>query len=108
MREQKEPKVLFTLPGLARVAAPGYWRGARWTVRASTEAGSRVVGAAANGQDPGELFRSTGAEFRERTRRMLGVPGERPEERATMTAEAAEAEREEARKSLRERGEELL
>jgi Abortive infection alpha len=108
MSEQNEPSVLRTVPGLARIAAAAYWRGARWTVRASTEAGSRVVRAAANGQDPGELFRSTGAEFRERTRRMLGVPGERPEERAAMTAEAAEAEREEARKSLRERGEELL
>jgi hypothetical protein len=108
MSEQNEPSLLRTVPGLARIAAAAYWRGARWTVRASTEAGSRVVRAAANGQEPGELFRSTGAEIRERTRRVLGVPGERPEDLEAMTAEAAEAEREEARKSLRERGEELL
>src|SRR5262249_51882918 len=84
-----------------------YWRSARWTVRASTQAGSRVVRAAVNGQDPAELFRSTGAEMRERTRRLLGIQ-ERPEERAVMTPDAAEAEREEARKSLPERGEALL
>src|SRR3954447_19099870 len=108
MSEQNEPNVLRTVPGLARIAAAAYWRGARWSVRASTEAGSRVVRAAANGQDPGELFRSSGAEIRERTRRALGIHDDRPEERARMTPEAAEAEREEARKSLRERGEELL
>jgi hypothetical protein len=40
--------------------------------------------------------------------RVLGIPDRGTEERAAITPEAAEAEREEARKSLRERGEELL
>jgi hypothetical protein len=104
---EEDVSLLRTVPGLARIAAAAYWRGARWGVRASTQAGSRVIRAAVTGQEPGELFRSTGAEMRERTRRVLGIP-DKPEERAKMTPEAAEAEREEARKSLRERGEELL
>jgi hypothetical protein len=99
--------LLRTVPGLARIAAAASVRSARWTARTSAEAGQRVVRAAMSGQEPAELFRSTGAEIRERTRRVLGV-APRPEERAAMTPEAAEAEREEARKSLRERGEELL
>src|SRR5215218_5207450 len=106
--DQHDPSLLRTVPGLARIAAAAYWRSARWTAKASAEAGTRVIRAAVNGQEPAELFRSTSAEIRERTRRVLGVPEKGPEERAAMTAEAAEAERAEARKSLRERGEELL
>ena len=100
--------LLRTVPGLARIAAVAYWRSARWTARTSAEAGSRVLRAAVDGQDPAELFRSTGAEFRERTRRVLGIPERGSEERAAMTPDRAEAEREEARRTLRERGEELL
>ncbi len=107
MPDDRDPNLLRTVPGLARIAAAAYWRSARWTMRASKDAGTRVIRAAVTGQDPGELFRSTGAEIRERTRRVLGVEP-RQEERVAMTPEAAEAEREEARKSLRERGEELL
>jgi hypothetical protein len=107
-RDDQDASLLRTVPGLARIAAAAYWRSARWTVRASTQASSRVIRAAVTGQEPGELFRSTGAEIRERTRRILGISDSRPEDRAVMTPEAAEAEREEARRSLRERGEELL
>jgi hypothetical protein len=103
----QDASLLRTVPGLARIAASASWRSARWTARASTQASSRVIRAAVTGQDPGELFRSTGAELRERTRRALGIEP-RVGERAVMSPEAAEAEREEARKSLRERGEELL
>jgi Abortive infection alpha len=106
--EDRETSLIRTVPGLARIAAAAYWRSARWTARASAQAGSRVIRAAVTGQEPGELFRSTGAEIRERTRRLLGIQEKGQEERAVMTPEAAEAEREEARKSLRERGEELL
>jgi hypothetical protein len=106
--DDRDASLIRTIPGLARIATAAYWRSARWTVRASAQAGSRVIRAATTGQEPGELFRSTGAEIRERTRRVLGIKEDRPDERAAMTREAAAAEREEARKSLRERGEELL
>jgi abortive infection alpha-like protein len=104
----EEISLLRTMPGLARIAAAAYWRSARWTLKTSAEAGSRVIRAAVTGQEPGELFRSTAAEFRQRSRRMLGITDPHPEEKAVMTADAAEAEREAARKSLRERGQELL
>jgi hypothetical protein len=105
--QETDGSLIRAVPGLARIAAAAYWRSARWTAKAGRDATSRVIRAATTGQDPAELFRSTGAEFRERTRRMLGV-AERPEERAAMNPDAAEAEREEARKSLRDRGAELL
>ena len=104
---EEDGSLIRAVPGLARIAAAAYWRSARWTAKASRDATERVIRAATTGQEPGELFRSAGAEIRERTRRVLGIP-ERPEERAVMTPDVAEAEREEARKSLRERGAELL
>jgi hypothetical protein len=104
---ERDGSLIRAVPGLARIAAAAYWRSARWTAKASRDATERVIKAATTGQEPAELFRSTGAELRERTRRILGVQ-ERPEERVAMDPDAAESEREEARKSLRERGAELL
>jgi hypothetical protein len=104
----EEPSLLRTVPGLARIAAAASLRSARWTVKTSARASTRVVRSAITGQEPAELFRSTGAEIRQRTRRVLGIPDDRPEEPSVTTREAAEAEQAEARKSLRERGEELL
>jgi Abortive infection alpha len=104
---ERDGSLVRAVPGLARIAAAAYWRSARWTAKASRDATGRVIKAATTGQEPAELFRSTGAELRERTRRILGIQ-ERPEERVAMDPDAAEAEREEARKSLRERGAELL
>jgi Abortive infection alpha len=103
----RDASLVRTVPGLARIAAAAYWRSARWSVKASRDAGARVIKAATTGQEPAELFRSTGAEIRERTRRLLGIQ-ERPEERAMMNPDATEAQREEARQSLRDRGAELL
>jgi Abortive infection alpha len=104
----EEPSLLRAMPGLARIAATASWRSARWTMRTSAHAGSRVIRAAVTGQEPAELFRSTGAELRQRTRRVLGITDPHPDEQAAMTPEAAEAEREAARQSLRDKGEELL
>jgi hypothetical protein len=104
----EDVSLLRTVPGLAKIAASAYLRSARWGIRTSAHASSRVIRAAVTGQEPGELFRSTGAEIRQRTRRVLGINDPHPDEEAVMTPEAAEAEREAARKSLRERGEELL
>jgi Abortive infection alpha len=99
--------LIRAVPGLARIAAAAYWRSARWTAKASKDATERVIRAATTGQEPAELFRTTGAEVRERTRRLLGIQ-ERPEERVAMNPDAGEADREEALKSLRQRGAELL
>ena len=103
----QDGSLIRAVPGLARIAAAAYLRSARWSAKASKDATERVIRAASSGQDPKEVFRSTGAEIRERTRRALGLQ-ERPEDLAAMTPEAAAAEREEARQSLRERGAELL
>jgi hypothetical protein len=105
--EEDEASLLRAVPGMARIAAAAYWQSARWTVKASAEATQRVLRAAVTGQEPAELFRSTEAEIRERTRRVLGLPESRGPEPPS-GADAAEAEREQARQSLRERGEELL
>jgi Abortive infection alpha len=104
---ESDGSLIRAVPGLARIAAAAYWRSARWTAKASRDATGRVIKAATTGQEPAELFRSTGAEVRERTRRLLGIQ-ERPEERVVMNPDVSAAEREEARQSLRERGAELL
>jgi Abortive infection alpha len=104
---ENDGSLIRAVPGLARIAAAAYWRSARWTAKASKDATERVLKAATTGQEPAELFRTTGAEVRERTRRLLGIR-ERPEERVAMNPDAADAERGEARQSLRERGAELL
>ncbi|HSD24343.1 MAG TPA: DUF4393 domain-containing protein [Solirubrobacterales bacterium] len=104
---EEDSSLVRALPGLARIAAAAYLRSARWTAKAGKDATERVIRAATSGQEPGELFRSTGAELRERTRRMLGVQ-ERAEERPPMNPDATEAGRGQARQSLRERGAELL
>lgn len=100
---------LRTPRALTRIAVSAYWRSARWTFTASTRAGRRVMRAASNGSTPAEVFRSTRADLQDQARRFLGIPIEPDEKTAEeMTAEEVEAEREEARKSLRERGAELL
>lgn len=104
--DERDASLVRALPGMARIAAAAYLRSARWTVKASAEATQRVLRAAVTGQEPAELFRSTGAEIRERTRRVLGLPETHTE--PVPGPDAGEAERERARKSLRERGEELL
>lgn len=98
--------VLRTPRALARYTVAAYVRSARWTLHTSTRAGRRLVRAAANEQAPAELFRSTRDELRDQARRFLGIVQE-PEQDET-TEEAAEAVRQEARQSLRDRGAELL
>jgi abortive infection alpha-like protein len=101
--------LLRTAPALARFAASAYWRSARWTLSTSARAGGRMMRAAANGQAPAELMRSTRSELRDRARRFLGIPEEEDTgEQTATTAEELAAEREQARKSLRDRGAELL
>ena len=77
--------LIRAVPGLARIAAEAYVRGARWGVRASMHATERIV-------------------------RAITEPEDTTDSRAESVThpEAAAAEREEARQSLRERGAELL
>jgi hypothetical protein len=84
MAGEDNSSLLRSVPGMARIAASAYLRGARWTLRTSAEASSQIA------------------------RRVLDLPEDPPAEPAAVTPETAEAEREEARKSLRQRGEELL
>jgi Abortive infection alpha len=108
-RTADDGSLLRAGPALARFAASAYWRSARWTLGASARTGRRVVRAAANGQSPPELLRSTRNELRSRARRFLGIPEEADTaEEEELTPETIAAEREQARKSLRERGAELL
>lgn len=96
-------------PTLARFAVTAYWRSARWTLATSARASGRMMRAASSGQAPAELLRSTRSELRDRARRFLGIPEEEDTgEEETPTAETTGAERERARKSLRDRGAELL
>jgi Abortive infection alpha len=108
--EASAPGFLRTPRALAHLAAAAYWRSARWTVGATTRAGRRAVRAASNGQSPSEVFRATRAELQEQARRFLGIPLDPEPQRNTtgLTAEEVELEREEAVKTLRERGAELL
>jgi Abortive infection alpha len=101
---------LRTPRALARLAASAYWRSARWSVGATARAGRRAVRAASSGQTPAEVFRATRAELQDQARRFLGIQpdAELQRDTAEMTAEEAEIEREEAVKTLRERGAELL
>ncbi len=100
-RNDEEIHVLRTVPALARIAGAAYWRSARWTARTSVRATGRVMRAAVSGQEPAELFRSTGTEIRDRTRRILGIP----EEPEPMPEEPLS---EDAKRTLREQGEALL
>jgi hypothetical protein len=74
--------LIRAVPSLARIAAEAYVRSARWGVRASVQATERLV-------------------------RAVTEPEEGPDRRTGPVA-PAEADPEDARKSLRERGEELL
>ncbi len=106
--EAGSPSLLHTSRALVRIAGAAYWRSARWTVVASARASRRVMSAAVNGQSSGELFRSARDELQDQARRFLGLGPREQRPAEAITAEEVEAEREEARKTLRDRGAELL
>ncbi len=106
---QSNGSLLRSAPAVARFAVSAYWRSARWTLGASARTSRRVIRAASNGQGPVEVLRSTRSELRDRARQFLGIPDEADTaEEEVLTPETIAAEREQARKSLRERGAELL
>lgn len=95
--------------GLARIGAAAWWRGSIWTAAASARVGSRVMRAAAQGQPPVELFRSTREEVREYARRVLGIVDPVEVRRAaTELTSRPSANGNGAAPTLRERGAELL
>jgi hypothetical protein len=104
---EQNGSLVRSVPALARFAAAASLRSARWTLETSARAGTRVVRAAVNGQDSAELLRATEAELRSAARRLLGIRDPR-EDVIDSTAVEIDAPGEEAARSLRERGAELL
>ena len=97
--------------GLARIGAAAWWRTTIWTAAASARVGSKVLRAAANGQAPGEVFRSTRTEVTDYARRVLGIidPDELIRQAASeITTRNTGAQSNGAPRSLREIGSELL
>ena len=103
----RESSFLGTPRALARITVTAYWRSARWTLLTSARAGRRVMDAAMNGQSSAELFRSARGDLQDQARRFLGLEPREAAENGTIV-EAAEAQKAEAARSLRERGAELL
>ena len=99
--------IVRSVPALARFAAAASFRSARWTLETSARAGTRVVRAAVSGQDPAELLRATEAELRSAARRLLGIRDPHADV-IDSTAVEIDAPSEEAARSLRDRGAELL
>ena len=59
--------------GVARIGAAAWWRTTIWTASATVRVSTRVMRAAASGEPPVELFRSSRREAREYARRVLGI-----------------------------------
>jgi hypothetical protein len=97
--------------GLARIAAAAWWRTTIWTAAASARVGGRVVRAAASGEAPAQVFRTSSAEVRDYARRVLGIidPDELIRQAASeITTRNTGTSSNGASKSLQELGEELL
>jgi hypothetical protein len=71
-----EPGLTEILPGLARLGAVAWWRGARWSAETSVRVGSRVVRYAASGRAPGDLLAESGRDLRVWLRRFVDVVDE--------------------------------
>lgn len=103
--------VAGALPGLARIAAGAWYRGAVWGVGSTLEAGRRLGGAATSGASAAELLEELQHETAAGARRLLGIAEELgPEGLAPDEARDGErrSEQRERVRSLRERGAELL
>jgi hypothetical protein len=72
----RDPGLTEILPGLARIGAVAYWRGAKWSVETSVRVGVRVVRFAASGQAPADLLAESGRDLRVWMRRFLDVVDE--------------------------------
>ena len=106
-----DPGLTEILPGLARLGAVAWWRGAQWSVETSVRVGARLVRYAASGQAPADLLAESGRDLRVWLRRFLDVVDESAHAAASATAPSPAAPAEASPNGhlpLRERGAELL
>lgn len=90
-------------PVIARLAVGAGWRTAQWTLGLSLRAGSRFLQAAVSGESAAQFVEETTTEMRTFARRLLGMDVDG----VVFDAEVVEDEKP-LKRSLRERGEELL
>ena len=110
-----DPGLTELVPGLVRLGAVAWWRGAQWSVETSVRVGARVVRYAASGQAPADLLAESGRDLRVWLRRFIDVVDESATAAANSgSADGAAAAAPAAAGSsnghvpLRERGAELL
>jgi hypothetical protein len=68
-----DAQLLENAPGLARIAAGMWWRGARWSIGASLRTSARLARAAADPVLAAEVVSELGSELREYARDLLGI-----------------------------------
>ena len=71
-----DPGLTEIVPGLVRLGAVAWWRGAQWGVETSVRVGNRVVRYAASGQAPADLLAESGRDLRVWLRRFIDVVDE--------------------------------
>ncbi len=74
--ERTSGSVLRATPALAKLTVVAWWRAASWAAETWVRAGSRMVRAAASGDNPADLLREAQSEARDQARRILGIEGE--------------------------------
>ena len=72
----RDPGITEIVPGLVRLGAVAWWRGARWSAETSVRVGTRVVRYTASGQAPGDLLAESGRDLRVWLRRFMDVVDE--------------------------------
>jgi hypothetical protein len=106
-----DPGLTEVLPGLVRLGAFAWWRGARWSVETSVRVSTRVVRYAASGQAPGDLLAESGRDLRVWLRRFLDVVDESAHAAASAGTPPPPGQSEPSANGhvpLRERGADLL
>ena len=104
-----DPGLSEILPGLARLGAVAWWRGAQWSVETSARVGTRLVRYAASGQAPGDLLAESGRDLRVWLRRFIDVVDESAHAASAGAPSPAPPDaRPNGHAPLRERGAELL
>jgi hypothetical protein len=105
-----DPGLTEILPGLARLGAVAWWRGAQWSAETTVRVGTRLVRYAASGQAPGDLLAESGRDLRVWLRRFIDVVDESAQAAAGAAAPPSPPAEAGANGHvpLRERGAELL